>query len=481
MAIVFPYSNTTRAASDYMGRQLFRLKEAMVSAGWTVRASGDGGTGTTRYAFNATPPTQATGGGASTLDDTGRGWTVNQWTNATVEITSGTGAGQTRTVSSNTGTQLTVSSAWATAPDAISFYSLTLTATTPGSGGAYDVWVTGNARNNSTPVTAGDAGNAKAWCLLECGTTQRRQVLLQTTSGTGTGASGYSGYVTICYTPLLGAGDANAMLGVDCDPNVAPAPSVTTYNVLGSPDSIGSDLGGFNTAGYYFIWYDADTAEDGAPAAVGMVSVDTSTETAKYIIFAGLDVASPTAADDPFCVLTTGAGGPYFGGYAWNPDAAAVNSIYSGLDGSWTGGGASATFDHSTTQWLPIVSGYDGMGRIHRSAGMQCSSQAAWGDRGTDQNGLVFVQLGQTYGLLVPWVAEATAPLPGTNSILNFYDIDPVAGTPVTYYQKVWDTGGGGRWCYYSGTTINPSPLSGDTVPNWTGTISTPIVISVSP
>lgn len=66
----------------------------------------------------------ATSGGASTLTNTAKNWTTNQWTNYQVRIVSGTGAGQIRTIASNTATVLTVSVAWTTAPDATSVYSL---------------------------------------------------------------------------------------------------------------------------------------------------------------------------------------------------------------------------------------------------------------------------------------------------------------------------------------------------------------------
>lgn len=64
----------------------------------------------------------ATAGGASTLTNSGKSWTVNQWANSQVRITNGTGAGQVRTVNSNTSTALTVSAVWATNPDATSDY-----------------------------------------------------------------------------------------------------------------------------------------------------------------------------------------------------------------------------------------------------------------------------------------------------------------------------------------------------------------------
>jgi hypothetical protein len=66
----------------------------------------------------------ATGGSSTTLTNTSKGWATNQWANSQLRLTAGTGAGQIRTVASNTATTLTVSSAWSTAPDATSQYSL---------------------------------------------------------------------------------------------------------------------------------------------------------------------------------------------------------------------------------------------------------------------------------------------------------------------------------------------------------------------
>lgn len=66
----------------------------------------------------------ATAGGASTIDNSAKSWATNQWANFQIRITAGTGAGQIRTISSNTGTQITVSAAWTTQPDATSQYSI---------------------------------------------------------------------------------------------------------------------------------------------------------------------------------------------------------------------------------------------------------------------------------------------------------------------------------------------------------------------
>lgn len=66
----------------------------------------------------------ATAGGASTIENSAKAWSSNQWTNSQIRITAGTGAGQVRAIASNTGTQITVSAAWTTQPDATSQYSI---------------------------------------------------------------------------------------------------------------------------------------------------------------------------------------------------------------------------------------------------------------------------------------------------------------------------------------------------------------------
>jgi hypothetical protein len=66
----------------------------------------------------------ATAGAATTLTNSVKTWTTNQWANSQIRITGGTGQGQIRTVASNTGTVITVSAAWTTNPDATSTYSI---------------------------------------------------------------------------------------------------------------------------------------------------------------------------------------------------------------------------------------------------------------------------------------------------------------------------------------------------------------------
>lgn len=63
----------------------------------------------------------ATAATATTLTNSAKTWTTNQWTNYQVRIISGTGIGQIRTISSNTGTVLTVPT-WTVTPDTTSVY-----------------------------------------------------------------------------------------------------------------------------------------------------------------------------------------------------------------------------------------------------------------------------------------------------------------------------------------------------------------------
>ena len=64
--------------------------------------------------------TSATG---TTLVNSGKSWATNQWANSQVRITGGTGAGQIRIITSNTGTTLTVPT-WTITPDATSVYAI---------------------------------------------------------------------------------------------------------------------------------------------------------------------------------------------------------------------------------------------------------------------------------------------------------------------------------------------------------------------
>lgn len=64
----------------------------------------------------------ATAGATTTLDDTTKAWTAGVYASRMVRITGGTGVGQVRVITTNTVTQLTVTPAWTTIPDATSTY-----------------------------------------------------------------------------------------------------------------------------------------------------------------------------------------------------------------------------------------------------------------------------------------------------------------------------------------------------------------------
>lgn len=61
----------------------------------------------------------------------------------------------------------------------------------------------------------------------------------------------------------------------------------------------------------------------------------------------------------------------------------------------------------------------------------------------------------------------------------TFKGKEGVGSASATYYtQRVWGSGNA-AWCYYTKTEIDASPLSGETTPNWSGSISNHSVVSV--
>src|SRR5262249_2549964 len=109
-----------RAAMDFMVREL-RLAFGTLTITTTV-ATHD------TITFDRLEDAGSSSGGntTTTLHDTRKTWSASSFTPSyTVRIIAGTGAGQARSISANTSTQLTVSSAWGTPPDSSSFYVIT--------------------------------------------------------------------------------------------------------------------------------------------------------------------------------------------------------------------------------------------------------------------------------------------------------------------------------------------------------------------
>jgi hypothetical protein len=122
------YSGTGYPASQYqLGSALSGVRHKIDSTSYTTLAFNRSGAGvlTARTLNLPTSSGTATSGGATTLTDTTKTWNTNQWTGGTITLTGGTGSGQTRTVSSNTATAITVSPAWATNPTAGTTYTVT--------------------------------------------------------------------------------------------------------------------------------------------------------------------------------------------------------------------------------------------------------------------------------------------------------------------------------------------------------------------
>ena len=66
----------------------------------------------------------ASSGTSTTLTDSSKSWATDAFAGGTIWIWRGTGAGQYRDISSNTATEITVSTSWATTPDSTSQYAI---------------------------------------------------------------------------------------------------------------------------------------------------------------------------------------------------------------------------------------------------------------------------------------------------------------------------------------------------------------------
>src|SRR5256712_430938 len=174
-------------------------------------ATGDAGTATAEVGTAAEHGTANGTETSTTLQDTTKSgtkaWTTDQWAGRLVTITAGTGAGQTRTVSSNTANTLTVSAAWTTTPrDASSQYAITQTSTTIQD--RTKSWTTNQWAGHLVTITAGTGAGqtstvssntantltvSPAWTTIPDGTSkyaisQSTSTTLQDTTKSGTTA-----------------------------------------------------------------------------------------------------------------------------------------------------------------------------------------------------------------------------------------------------------------------------------------------------
>lgn len=100
------------------------ISAASTGAGGLWATTPDNTTTYIIYQGPAVETGKATAGGTNTLTDSNASWNTSKWVGYTLEITSGQGSGQTRTISSMTSTVLTVSSNWTTQPNNTSVYAI---------------------------------------------------------------------------------------------------------------------------------------------------------------------------------------------------------------------------------------------------------------------------------------------------------------------------------------------------------------------
>lgn len=114
------FSCYDRATNSWTARSVTGLPTTFGTDGKLVATGG----ATSGPGWQGFVNSTATAGAATTLTDSTKTWPVNGWANSQVRIISGTGAGQIRSIASNTANVLTVSAAWTVNPDATSVYRI---------------------------------------------------------------------------------------------------------------------------------------------------------------------------------------------------------------------------------------------------------------------------------------------------------------------------------------------------------------------
>jgi hypothetical protein len=110
----------------YTGTGENQLRQIVSNTVDTLTWSGSGTSpdSTSRYLIEGLDAGTTTSATATALVDSTKSWAVDRWKNMSVYITSGSGAGQQRSIISNTSTTLTVSPPWNTNPDSTSTYKI---------------------------------------------------------------------------------------------------------------------------------------------------------------------------------------------------------------------------------------------------------------------------------------------------------------------------------------------------------------------
>lgn len=257
------YSGTGIPASQYqIGSSSSGTRYKMDSTSYTTLAFSRNSSGvlSARTLNLPTSSGTATSGAATTITDTSKAFTTNQWTGGTITLTGGTGSGQTRTISSNTATAITVSPAWTTNPAAGTTYTVTALV-------AYDLLddarslaytpTTGANWLDPDPSTVGSAlDKVGALGLLAAAPTNGQIPIGNGTGFTVTGLSAGSG---ITITPGSGSititGTGGTVTSVDLSTNLSGIEvggnPITGSGTLTLNGTLGAASGGTGQTGGY--------------------------------------------------------------------------------------------------------------------------------------------------------------------------------------------------------------------------------------
>jgi len=351
-----------------------------------------------------------------------------------------------------------------------------------GSGGEYDCLITGS--GVGSPATAGDWG-VGGWCVVR--DQSGREFLF--VDSTGTPDASWNSYGRVAYSRSTG------FVGTSVSATVIPAAASDEQWIQGARATPnGVQLFSYNAVGYVHFY--AHDAPVNGVCGFGWNAASTLGVVGGVFHFSATQEYDANGMADPCAFMFStsySVGGWYsagtlFGGWG---SASANNPAGSTLPVEPMGGGRDQVtgiyvYTAPTGNYAGISAA--DLGYMVDVVADRISPVRAHPDV-IDCVSSTWLSIGGGY--CMPWPSTATVPLSGTSVIRNgtLYrpnfskgrNVVPVNQelVPVYYFQRVWDITNS-RWCYYTMTSVNPTPGTTDTSPVNSGSITGHSILSVT-
>lgn len=270
----------------------------------------------------------------------------------------------------------------------------------------WDCWQSGNVRTDASSVVAGDAGNVRAWCVLEDGA--GRQILLQASAGT----VGWNGYGNVAVARAGSGGFTSGTASATSAPGAPTAGAGSEFFFFGTRNGNGGIVLNTTNDSTIHMWADTTPGVDGG-LALGWFSVlNLTLAPSTHWSVAPIAADASSADSDPAVYLSSAAdrgwdwaAGPTYTLRALNsPDASAF----------WRNNGTPDPITGDFAIAAPLwVTGTNecAKGTVHPTSLRMMPISRPYGYYGLDQNGLGWCTGPGPNQYCFPW--PDTLPVPG--------------------------------------------------------------------